>query len=152
MRGHLYNSDVLSWSEQQAALLRRLACGEKVNTEIDWPNVIEEVRDVGQSELRAVRSLLARAIEHLLKSKAGPPVRSSIGGARSSPFCLMRAGAGRLPCMGELICFNSTRTPGPRRARRPSKASRRMPCLRAAHLASNTSSSNARGFPTSIFY
>jgi hypothetical protein len=72
MRGDLYNSDVLSWSEQQAALLRRLACGEKVNTEIDWPNVIEEVQDVGQSELRAVRSLLARAVEHLLKIHGWP--------------------------------------------------------------------------------
>jgi Domain of unknown function DUF29 len=72
MPGDLYEIDVLSWSERQAALLRRLAVGEKVNAEIDWPHVIEELEDVGQSELRAVRSLLARALEHLLKMHGWP--------------------------------------------------------------------------------
>lgn len=64
--------DCLAWSEQQADLLRRLAAGERVNAEVDWPNVIEEIQDVGLSELRAVRSLLRRAIEHLLKIHGWP--------------------------------------------------------------------------------
>ena len=31
----LYEADILLWSEQQAALLRRLAAGERVNEQID---------------------------------------------------------------------------------------------------------------------
>ncbi len=58
-------TDALAWSGQQSALLRRLAAGERVNDAIDWPNVIEEIADVGKSELRAVQSLIARAIKHL---------------------------------------------------------------------------------------
>ncbi len=45
----LYERDVLSWAEQQAALLRRLVAGERVNGTVDWANVIEEVQDVGLS-------------------------------------------------------------------------------------------------------
>ena len=57
----LYERDALAWSERQADLLRRLAAGERLNEAVDWPNVIEEVQDVGLSELRAVRSLLVQA-------------------------------------------------------------------------------------------
>jgi hypothetical protein len=49
-----YDSDILSWSEQQSALLRRLARGEKVNAQIDWENVVEEVESVGREQLHAV--------------------------------------------------------------------------------------------------
>ena len=45
----LYDEDVLLWSEQQAALLRRLAAGERVNEQIDWENVIDEVESVGSN-------------------------------------------------------------------------------------------------------
>jgi hypothetical protein len=68
----LYEHDILSWAEQQAALLGRLAAGERVNQAVDWPNVIEELRDVGLSELRACRSLLRQALAHLLKLHAWP--------------------------------------------------------------------------------
>jgi hypothetical protein len=68
----LYERDALAWSEQQADLLRRLAAGERVNDAVDWPNVIEEVQDVGLSELRACRSLLRQALVHLLKLHAWP--------------------------------------------------------------------------------
>ena len=68
----LYERDALAWAEQQAALLRRLAAGEAVNEAVDWPNVIEEVEDVGQSQLRACRSLLRQALVHLLKLRAWP--------------------------------------------------------------------------------
>ncbi len=72
MPDDLYLYDALAWSEHQADLLARLARGERVNEPIDWPNILEEVRDVGLSELRAVRSLLTRALEHLLKLHAWP--------------------------------------------------------------------------------
>ena len=31
----LYDNDILLWSEREAALLRRLAAGERVNDQID---------------------------------------------------------------------------------------------------------------------
>ncbi len=72
MSSDLYERDGLAWAEQQAALLERLAAGERVNAELDWPNLIEEVRDVGLSELRACKSLLEQAMRHLLKLYAWP--------------------------------------------------------------------------------
>ena len=63
----LYERDALAWAEQQTYLLRRLAAGERINGAVDWPNVIEEVHDVGLSELRACQSLLEQAMAHLLK-------------------------------------------------------------------------------------
>ena len=68
----LYERDALAWAEQQSELLRRLAAGERLNAAVDWPNVIEEVRDVGLSELRACQSLLEQALAHLLKLHALP--------------------------------------------------------------------------------
>ena len=66
-----YEHDILSWSERQADLLRRVANGERVN-EVDWPHVIEEIADVGLSELHAVRSFLRQAMVHLLKAHLAP--------------------------------------------------------------------------------
>ncbi len=68
----LYERDALAWAERQAGLLRRLAAGELVNDAVDWAHVIEEVADVGLSELRACRSLLRQAMVHLLKLHAWP--------------------------------------------------------------------------------
>ena len=68
----LYERDALAWAERQADLLRRLAAGERLNESVDWPNVIEEVQDVGLSELRACKSLLRQALVHLLKLHAWP--------------------------------------------------------------------------------
>jgi len=61
----LYDADILLWSERQAALLRRVAAGERPN-DLDWDNVIEEVESVGRSELQSVESLLEVALRHLL--------------------------------------------------------------------------------------
>ena len=68
----LYERDALAWAERQAGLLRRLAAGEPVRDAVDWANVIEEVADVGLSELRACQSLLRQALVHLLKLRAWP--------------------------------------------------------------------------------
>ena len=64
--------DALAWAEQQAALPRRLAAGERLNEVVDWPSVIEQVQGVGLSELRACRSLLRQALAHLLKLQVSP--------------------------------------------------------------------------------
>jgi hypothetical protein len=73
----LYETDVLLWSEEQADLLRRLAAGERVNDQIDWDNLIEEVEDVGRSELHTVESLLAQALRHILKANGWPEHRDA---------------------------------------------------------------------------
>ena len=72
---NLYAEDVLLWSEQQAALLRRLGAGERVNEQIDWENVIDEVQSVGSEQLLAVESLLVQALAHMLKAEAWPLAR-----------------------------------------------------------------------------
>jgi hypothetical protein len=71
--GNLYEDDILLWSERQAALLRRLAAGERVNDrDLDWANLGEEIEAVGRVELRAVESLLTQAIVHRLKQTCWP--------------------------------------------------------------------------------
>ena len=72
-----YDADVLLWSEHQAELLRRLAAGERVNDQIDWDNVIEEVESVGSEQLHAVQSLLRQALIHMLKAEAWPLCRDA---------------------------------------------------------------------------
>ena len=67
----LYDRDILIWSEQQAALLRRLAAGERLDG-LDWTNLIDEVESVGLSELHRCESMLTEALVHLLKLHAVP--------------------------------------------------------------------------------
>ena len=71
MPDDLYDTDILAWSKAQAERLRRVAAGERVN-DLDWAHVIEEVEDVGKSQLSAVTSNLANAIAHALKVCAWP--------------------------------------------------------------------------------
>jgi len=54
----LYDTDIVTWSAQQAELLRRVAAGERINDLVDWGNVIEEIESVGQSQVDALESLL----------------------------------------------------------------------------------------------
>ena len=71
-----YDTDILEWSEHQAALLRRIAAGEIVNSaELDWPNIAEEIKSVGRSETRACESHLVQALVHDLKAEAWPLLR-----------------------------------------------------------------------------
>jgi hypothetical protein len=71
-----YDTDILAWSEHQAALLRRVAAGERINSaELDWPNIAEEIESVGRDQLHAVESLLMQALVHMLKAEAWPLAR-----------------------------------------------------------------------------
>lgn len=68
-----YESDILSWSERQAALLRDVAAKDLSNTDRpDWENIIEEMEAVGQSQVDAVASWLFQAFVHMLKAEAWP--------------------------------------------------------------------------------
>ena len=71
MPDDLYDRDILAWSEREAALLRRLARGERVN-DVDWAHLVEAIEDVGLSERNAVRSCLERLLLHLLKLRLWP--------------------------------------------------------------------------------
>jgi hypothetical protein len=71
MPDDLYDRDILIWSRTQADLLRRLARGERVNG-MDWAHVVEEIEDVGLSELNAVRSYIRQMLVHLLKIQGWP--------------------------------------------------------------------------------
>lgn len=66
MGASLYDTDILAWAEAQADRLRRMAAGERVN-DLDWAHVIEEIEDLGLSELRRVEGLLRQAFLHGLK-------------------------------------------------------------------------------------
>jgi hypothetical protein len=67
----LYEHDILAWSQHQADLLRRIARGERVN-DVDWEHVVEEIEDVGLSELHAVESFLDLMLVHLLRVHGWP--------------------------------------------------------------------------------
>ena len=69
----LYDADILAWSERQAALLRRVARGERVNdADLDWPNIAEEIESVGRSERRACEYLIVQWLAHRMKAEAWP--------------------------------------------------------------------------------
>ena len=71
MADGLYDTDILAWSETQADLLARIARGQRVNG-VDWGNVVEEIADVGLSELNAVISFLRQGMLHLIKMHISP--------------------------------------------------------------------------------
>ncbi|QYU67758.1 DUF29 domain-containing protein [Leptolyngbya sp. 15MV] len=71
MPDDLYHRDFVAWSQAQADRLRRLAAGERVN-DLDWANLIEEVEDLGRSQVQAVESLLVQALIHAMKIAAWP--------------------------------------------------------------------------------
>jgi hypothetical protein len=67
-----YRADILTWSERQASLLRRLAAGEKILDQLDWENVIEEVESAGRRRLAELKSLLVQELAAMLKGWAWP--------------------------------------------------------------------------------
>jgi hypothetical protein len=71
MPDDLYDQDILAWSEHQAQLLRRVARGEQVRN-VDWDHIVDQIKEVGLSELNAVRSDLRQILVHLLKLHGWP--------------------------------------------------------------------------------
>jgi hypothetical protein len=67
-----YDIDILTWSERQADLLRRVGAGEAVNAQVDWDNLAEEIEDVGKSLRRDLDSRITTILDHLLKLEASP--------------------------------------------------------------------------------
>jgi hypothetical protein len=68
----LYNTDILAWSEQQAAALRGLEGRRDLPNALDLPNLVEEIEALGRSELRAATSPIRLILEHLVKLASAP--------------------------------------------------------------------------------
>jgi hypothetical protein len=76
----LYDTDLVTWSRQQAELLRRRADGHGVNEgRIDWPNLAEEIDSVGKAEERELASRIGNVLEHLFKLEASPATEPRAG-------------------------------------------------------------------------
>jgi len=67
-----YDTDTVLWSERQADLLRRVAAGERINDQVDWENVADEIDSVGRSQRLALASYVGLVLEHLMKLEASP--------------------------------------------------------------------------------
>ncbi|WP_058553839.1 DUF29 domain-containing protein [Thiohalocapsa sp. ML1] len=67
-----YDTDIIAWAEEQAALLRagRL-------TELDIAHIAEEVEDVGKSERRELASRMSVLLAHLIKWQYQPGRRGA---------------------------------------------------------------------------
>jgi hypothetical protein len=64
----LYDDDILLWSEQQAATIRRLGSrGRDIPNDLDIENVAEEIESVGRTELAAVKSFIRLIFVHVIK-------------------------------------------------------------------------------------
>jgi hypothetical protein len=74
----LYEEDILLWSEQQAAVIRRLGRTRRdVPNELDIENVAEEIESVGRSELAAVESHIRLILVHLIKLVVEPDAEAA---------------------------------------------------------------------------
>jgi hypothetical protein len=72
-----YDSDILEWSEEQAAALRNLARARPdLTNQLDWDNIAEEIECVGRSEFAAVQSFVRRVLVHLIKAVSVPDAAS----------------------------------------------------------------------------
>lgn len=59
----LYDEDFYAWTQQQAAVLRTLREGNRLDAE----RLAEEIEDLGKSDLHAVESFIEQIVAHLLK-------------------------------------------------------------------------------------
>jgi hypothetical protein len=66
-----YDTDILLWSERQAALLRELGARVRgLPNDLDLENVAEEIESVGRTEFRAAESFLLLILQHAIKAAA----------------------------------------------------------------------------------
>ena len=66
-----YESDVVAWANEQAALIRA-----GLFTQLDLKHIAEEIEDVGKSEQRELARRMAVLLAHLLKWQYQPSRRS----------------------------------------------------------------------------
>jgi len=72
-RAPRYEDDFYAWSQHQAQVLRGLgARGAALPNELDLEHVVEEIQDLGRSELNSVLSHLEGMLMHLAKAASSP--------------------------------------------------------------------------------
>ena len=67
MQSRIYETDLLRWTEEQAALLRAGRFGE-----LDVEHLLEELEDMGKEQKVALQSLFRQILIHLLKLRLSP--------------------------------------------------------------------------------
>ncbi len=107
----LYDKDFWTWTQEQAAALRRREFGA-----VDWDNVIEEIETLGRSERSAWTSYCANVIAHLLKIEHSPVSRD-----------LNRWLGEIVAWRGEMYDNPATQHPGPRSGRSAPSAGAGVP-------------------------
>lgn len=73
----LYDDDIVTWAEEQAAALRALGTRGDLSNALDWENVAEEIESVGRSQIQAVESALSLVLVHVLKYLSAPAAQSA---------------------------------------------------------------------------
>ena len=73
----LYDDDIVTWSEQQAASLRALARRPDVSNALDWETIAEEVQSLGRSQVPGVESAILLVLVHVLKYLSAPTAQST---------------------------------------------------------------------------
>lgn len=68
---NLYETDFYAWTQEQAMLLR-----SQQWSQVDLPNLIEEIESLGKQQRQELRSRLSVLIGHLLKWEYQPQHRS----------------------------------------------------------------------------
>ncbi len=72
----LYDADFFTWTQEQAARLRRVSPDAALPT-IDTSHIAEEIEDLGKSELHRVMSFLVLVLQHLIKLQVAPASRDA---------------------------------------------------------------------------
>ena len=67
----LYDTDFYAWTQTQAGRLRALQT-ERINLDLDFENLAEEIESVGGRDRREVASRLTTILVHLLKIAYSP--------------------------------------------------------------------------------
>lgn len=69
----LYEDDIVTWAEQQAQAIRKLARSRpELSNLLDWENIAEEIDTLGRNEWKGVASKLRVALAHILKAVCDP--------------------------------------------------------------------------------
>jgi hypothetical protein len=106
--GDLYETDFITWTEQQARVLRE-AAASRSNLALDWPNLIEEVEALGREHYRAVASQIRRIVAHLLKLEFSPATepragwRTTVRNARAEIEGVLESDPGLKPRLADMI-------------------------------------------------
>ena len=78
-----YDTDLVLWSREQAELLRRMGVGERVNDQVDWKNVAEEIESLGNGDRRDLSSSIETVLRHLIKLEVSPADQPRAGWKRT---------------------------------------------------------------------